>query len=41
MTSHKCNGKVAHSAAVNSNLKAGYHGPMLSELCLVGAFSRH
>ena len=38
MGAHSCNGKVAHSAAVNSNLKAGYHGTALSELCLVGTF---
>ena len=37
-STHKCNGKIAHSAAVNSNLKAGYCGPVLSELCLVRGF---
>ena len=41
MSPYKFNGKVAHSAAVNSNLKAGYHGHVLSELCLVGAFPPH
>jgi len=35
MSAHGHDGKIAHSAAVNSNLKAGYRGPVLSELCLV------
>jgi hypothetical protein len=34
-TKHKHNGKIAHSAAVNSNSKAGHCGPVSSELCLV------
>jgi len=41
VSTHNCNEKIAHSAAVNSTLKAGYHGPVLSELCLVGAFLPH
>jgi hypothetical protein len=34
-STHKRNVKIAHSATVNSNLEAGYCGPVLSELCLV------